>query len=372
MALMGKVAVFTQSGQPFDIEELPTPEVEPGGLLIKNTHAVICGSDLHGWRGDSDVPPPPRRRVTGHEFTGVVHTIGKGAEVDSLRRPLQEGDRVAFPFFNPCNRCYWCIRGEHHCCPHRSRKNHQGLDNYPYCDGGMADYYYLPPGHYVFKVPDSLPSDAVAPVNCALSQVMFGLERAKMDFGDTVVIQGAGGLGIFATAVAAEKGASKVIVVDGQQPRLDLAMQCGATNTVSMTDYPTSQSRVERVMELTNGVGADVVVEVVGIAAALLEGLDMVRVNGKYIDIGNIGGGSVELVTQKVIGKQTQWLGTTHYNPWIVEAALQFLVRTQDRMPVANVISHKYPLERINDAFEFAEWQGREGGSTANRVALTM
>ena len=99
-----------------------------------------------------------------------------------------------------------------------------------------------------------------------------------MDFGDTVVIQGAGGLGIFATAVASEKGASKVIVIDGQQPRLDLAMRCGATDTVSMVDYPTAESRVERVRELTHGVGADIVVEVVGVAAATLEGLDMVQI----------------------------------------------------------------------------------------------
>ena len=369
---VGKVAVFTQTGVPFEIEELPTPELRPGGLLIRNSHAVICGSDLHGWRGDGDRQPPPKRRVTGHEFTGVVHSITEGAETDSLRRPLKEGDRVAFPFFNPCNRCYWCIRGEHHACPHRSRKNHLGLDAHPYCDGGMADYYYLPPGHYVFKVPDELPTDAVPPVNCALSQVLFGLERAEMRYGDTVVIQGAGGLGIFATAIAAEKGASQVIVIDGQQPRLDLAMQCGATDTVSMTDYPTADARVERVRELTNGVGADVVVEVVGVAAAAYEGLEMVRTNGVYIDIGNIGGGSITLPTTQVIGNQTRWLGTTHYNPWIIEAALQFLVRVQDRMPVANVISHKYPLEEINAAFEFAEWHGREGGTIANRVALTM
>ncbi len=368
----GKVAVFTASGVPYEIEELPTPEVEPGGILIKNTHAVICGSDLHGWRGDGDGPQRAIRRVPGHEFTGVVHSIGGGVDSDSVRRPLKEGDRVAFPFFNPCNRCYWCIRGEHHSCPHRGRSNHQGLDAYPYCDGGMADYYYLPQGHYVYKVPDELPTDAVPPVNCALSQVMFGLERAKMDFGDTVVIQGAGGLGIFATAVASEKGASKVIVIDGQQPRLDLAMKCGATDTVSMADYPTPESRVERVRELTHGVGADVVVEVVGVAAATLEGLDMVRFNGKYVDIGNISGGSIEFPARMIINNQTQWLGTTHYNPWIVEAALQFLVRSKDRMPIANVISHKYPLEEINDAFEFAEWHGREGGSPANRVALTM
>ncbi|MCY4475854.1 MAG: alcohol dehydrogenase catalytic domain-containing protein [Chloroflexi bacterium] len=366
----GRVAVFTTSGVPFDVVELPTPEIEPGGLLVKNTHAVICGSDLHGWRGDGDVPIPPIRRLTGHEFTGVVHSFGEGVGTDSMRRPLREGDRVAFPFFNPCNRCYMCVRGEHHACPHRGRW--YTLEEHPYCDAGMADYYYLPPGHYVFKVPDELPTIAVPPVNCALSQVLFGLERAKMGFGDTVVIQGAGGLGIYATAIASEKGASSVIVIDGQQPRLDLAMKCGATDTVSMTDYPTPESSVERVKELTHGVGADVVVEVVGIASATLEGLDMVRVNGKYIDIGNIGGGSIEFPAAKIIGNQTQWLGTVHYDPWIIEEALQFLVRVQDRIPVADVVSHQFPLEQINEAFEFAEWHGREGGTTANRVALTM
>ncbi len=367
---IGRVAVFTTSGVPFDIVELPTPRVEPGGLLVKNTHAVICGSDLHGWRGDGDVPIPPVRKLTGHEFTGVVHSLGKGVATDSLRRQLSEGDRVAFPFFNPCNRCFWCIRGEYHACRHRGRW--YTLDEHPYCDAGMADYYYLPPGHYVFKVPDELPTDAVPPVNCALSQVLFGLERARMEFGDTVVVQGAGGLGIYATAVASEKGASKVIVIDGQQPRLDLAMKCGATDTVSMADYPTPESRIERVRELTHGVGADVVVEVVGIAAATLEGLDMVRVNGKYVDIGNIGGGIIEFAAAKIIGNQTQWLGTVHYNPWIIEEALQFLVRVHDRMPLADVVSHKFPLEQIDEAFEFAEWHGREGGTTANRVALTI
>ena len=110
----------------------------------------------------------------------------------------------------------------------------------------------------------------------------------------------------------------------------------------------------------------------IGIAAAALEGLDMVRFNGKYIDIGNIAGGRIEIPAVKVISNQTQWLGTVHYNPWIIEAALQFLVRVQDRMPVGNVVSHKFPLEQINEAFDFAEWHGREGGTAASRVALTM
>jgi threonine dehydrogenase-like Zn-dependent dehydrogenase len=366
----GLVSVFVQPGTPFDLREYPTPKVEKGGILVKNTGAMICGSELHVWRGDGDRPPEPKARVLGHEFTGVVHTLGEGVTTDSLRRPLKEGDRVAFPFFFPCNRCYHCIRGEHHACPNRQRRNQSGLDAYPFCDGGMAEYFYLQPGHYVFKVPDELPDEAIPPVNCALCQVLFGLERARVHFGDTVVIQGAGGLGVYATAVAHDMGASKVIVIDGQPGRLEMARKSGATDLISMREYPTADARIERVKELTGGIGADVVVEVVGIAAATLEGLEMVRINGKYVDIGNIGGGSITMPASKVIGKQIQWLGTVHYNPWIIESALQFLVRTKDRYPLANVVSHTFPLEKINEAFEEAEWQGKEEGTRAQRVML--
>jgi len=368
----GLTTVFTEPGKPFELETLPTPEIETGGILIKNTDAVVCGSDLHVWRGDGDGPPLSKRRILGHEFTGVVHSLGNGINTDSLRRPLQEGDRVAFPFFFPCNRCYHCIRGEHHACTFRSRRNMVGLDDYAYCDGGMAEYFYLQPGHYAYKVPDELPSQAVPAVNCALAQVLFGLERVGVAFGDTVVVQGAGGLGIYATAVAAERGASQIIVIDGQQSRLDRAMKCGATSTISMNEYPTPESRVERIRELTRGIGADVVVEVVGIAAATYEGLDMVRINGSYLDIGNIGGGSLTIPAGKVIGNQTKWVGTVHYNPWVIEAALQFLVKTKDKYQLMDVVSDTFALDQVNEAFEFAEWQGKDAGTQAQRVALHM
>jgi D-arabinose 1-dehydrogenase-like Zn-dependent alcohol dehydrogenase len=130
--------------------------------------------------------------VPGHEFTGVVASRGRAVETDSLRRPLHDGDRVAFPFFNPCNRCYWCVRGEHHACPYRARRSMQfNLDQYPDCDGGDAEYDDLPPGHYVFKVPDVLPDEAIPPVNGAMCQMRHGIEYAQMKFADVIVIQGA-------------------------------------------------------------------------------------------------------------------------------------------------------------------------------------
>ena len=367
----GLVVVLNQPGKPLELETLPTPEIEPGGMLIRNTAAAICGSDLHYWRNDGDYKGPDMRRLPGHEFTGVVHSLGRGVETDSLRRPLKEGDRVAFPFFNPCNRCYWCVRGEHHACPHRNRRSMQfNLDQYPYCDGGYADYYYLPPGHYAFKVPDVLPDEAIPPVNCALCQVLHGIEYAEMKFGDVIVIQGAGGLGIYAAAIAAEKGASKVISIDKQPLRLEMAKKCGATDVIDMNELTTPEARVQRVKDLTDGRGADVVVEVVGIAAATVEGLDMVRFNGKFVDIGNIVPQPVSFPATKVITQQIHWTGLMHYNPWIMPAALDFLVRTRDKYPLSKVVSHSFPLSDVNKAFEFAEWQGKGSGTAATRVIL--
>jgi threonine dehydrogenase-like Zn-dependent dehydrogenase len=263
------------------------------------------------------------------------------------------------------------VRGEHHACPNRQRRSMQyTLNEYPYCDGGYAEYYFLPPGHYVFKVPDVLPDDAIPPVNCALCQVLHGIEYAEMKFGDVIVIQGAGGLGIYAAAIAAEKGASRVISIDGQKHRLAFARQCGATDVIDMNEFPTPEARVARVKELTDGRGADIVVEVVGIAAATVEGLDMVRVNGKFVDIGNIVPQHVSFPATKVITNQIQWRGLMHYNPWIMPAALDFLVRTQERYPLTKMVSHSFPLSEINKAFEFAEWQGKGAGTAATRVIL--
>src|SRR5438093_433644 len=130
------------------------------------------------------------------------------------------------------------------------------------------------------------------------------------------------------------------------------------------------EARVQRVKDLTDGRGADVVVEVVGIAAATVEGLDMVRFNGKFVDIGNIVPQPVSFPATKVITQQIHWTGLMHYNPWIMPVALDFLVRTKDRYPLSKVVSHSFPLSEVNAAFRFAEWQGKNTGTVATREIL--
>ena len=368
---MGKAALFVEPYH-FEITELPAAPVEAGGIRVKITSGGICGSDLHFWRGEikpfiSGAPGPV---ILGHEMAGVVDAMASDVATDSLGRALKEGDRVVFPYFFPCHRCYNCLRGELNHCPVRFRFR-ASVEEYPYANGGFSEYYYLFPGHYVFKAPEELSDEAIAGANCAVAQVVEGWRVADMQVGDSVVVQGAGGLGINAVASAKDRGAAQVIVIDGQSGRLDLATQCGADHTIDITEYDTPEARVERVKDLTEGRGADVVMEVVGYPQVVNEGLDMVRNGGKYVEIGNIWPNSVASIDiSKVLWGQIQIIPVTHYRPQTLPVALDFLVWTRDSYPLTNVMSHSFPIEEIGKAFEQSEWLGREEGSTITRAFI--
>lgn len=370
--MKGKAAVF-MGPREFEIREYPPPAVEPGGILVKITAAAICGSDLHYWRGELKpiMPGKPGPTILGHEMTGVVHSLGEGVNADSRGDPLKEGDRVVFPYFFPCKHCYNCLRGELNHCPNRFRFR-ASVNEYPYCNGGFSEYFYLFPGHFVFKTPQGLPDEALTPVNCALAQVVYGLNRANVRLGDAVVVQGAGGLGLYAVAAAKEMGAGLIISIDGIEGRLDMAKQCGADYTININDLKEPQERVDRVKELAgNRGGADIVVEVVGYPQVVPEGLDMVRQGGTYLEMGNIWPGStVTIDLSRILFNMTNIITAAHYDPWFLSVALDFLDRTRDKYPLTKVVSHKFPLEEINDAFRQAEWLGRQQESQVTRAIL--
>src|SRR6185295_18171379 len=183
---------------------------------------------------------------------------GARVKTDSLGQPLQEGDRVAYTYFYPCGHCHACLNKELAACPNKIER----------------------PAGALFKVPDELSDDVVAPVNCALAQVMYGLHTAGLRFGDRVVIQGAGGLGIQAAAAAKDMGAAAVIFVDQIAERLELARAFGADHTINLKDVPDRRERVKLVRQWTGGVGADVACDLVGFPAVIPEGIEMLRSGG--------------------------------------------------------------------------------------------
>ena len=354
MADKGQMAVFHGSGKPFEIREYPVPDPEPGAILIQIALANVCGSDMHYWRGELDYVKMgrPLPLNTGHEHVGRVAKLGPGVTTDSAGQPLEPGDRVLYRFFFPCGRCKACLRRQYKSCPVRQANWLVSCEVWPHFQGGFGQYFYLRPNHAVFKLPDEISDEMAAGINCAYTQVYAGLDLTRLRAGQTVVVQGAGGLGVYACAVAREMGASQVIAIDGVDERLALAKQFGATATVDMREFPTADARIKRVKALTDDWGGDVVMELVGNPGVVDEGLRMTALEGTYLEIGNINvGWKAEFDPAWIIFGNRKIFGLSHYEAEHLRGALEMMRRTLTKYPWGRVVSHKFPLAEINEAF---------------------
>ncbi|OBG91683.1 zinc-binding alcohol dehydrogenase [Mycobacterium sp. E136] len=354
----GRIARFDAPGKPFEIETVNLAEVGPGEILIKITRTNICGSDLHAWHGTfatrglgGQLPT-----VLGHEMVGAVSELGDGVTADSNGAPLVKGSRVVFPYFFSCHRCRNCLAGRRNACLNLAMAMLGRADAPPYFVGGYADYFLLPAGAVVYTVPDRVSDDIASGANCALSQVMYGLERVDQQLGETVVVQGAGALGLYAIAVAKARGAGRVIAIDGVSERLELATAFGADAVIDINAAATAKDRAKIIRDLTDGYGADVVVEVVGHPSAIDEGLKMLGQFGRYVEIGNINiGKTFEFDPSRFVFANKTMVGVSLYEPPVLSRALTFLEQHQDALPLHRLAAAQYPLDDINEAFAAAE-----------------
>lgn len=357
VALTGRAAAYYGPGKEMILKEYPVPEPEPGAVVVRTTVANVCGSDLHQWRGEFDLVKfgRPMPQILGHEMTGTVFRLGEGVERDTAGLPLSVGDRVVWRYFYPCGRCRACMKGITRACPYARTYLNRSADEAPHFVGAFADYYYVFPGAAIFKVPDELGDELVAGFNCALSQVVGGMQLAQLRLGEDVVIQGAGGLGLYATAVAREMGAGRVIVIDGISSRLELAREFGADETIDFREITEPAKRVERVRDLTGGWGADIVAELAGHPRVVSEGFQMLGRTGRYLEIGNISPGlECAVDPSQLVFKNVTVYNMVYYEGAHLRQALDLAARTRERYPWHRVISHTFPLERVNEAFEAA------------------
>lgn len=361
--MKGRVAVYQGPGQPMEFREYPVPEVGPEDILVKIRAANICGSDLHIWHGRG--PGMPRGRVSGHEMVGEVFRLGRDVKTDCLGQPLREGERIVYAYFVPCGACPACLTGLPGCA-NRYRHWLASVDEPPHFRGAYGEYYYLRKGQTVCGVPADLSDGEVSPVNCALCQALYGLDQIGIRLGDTVLIQGAGGLGLYAAALARDMGAATVIVLDKRTERLALAKEFGATHTINI-DETGEKDRRELVRALTRGHGADVVAEFVGIPSAVEEGAHLLRQGGRSLWIGNITPGLPSALDPGTVVRGAQTIrGVVVWEPWVLPRALDFLARRRDVYPFGKIVSDVFPFDEINRAFKFAD----EG--SAIRVSLRM
>jgi threonine dehydrogenase-like Zn-dependent dehydrogenase len=355
----GRLAYMPKPGT-VEFREYDLPAAEPGGLLIESVAAGVCGSDLHMYADRH----PLKSIVLGHELVGRVIDPST-RPTDSAGVPLRQGDLVSAVYFAFCQHCRPCARGQTHLCENAYNHWMQSPDDWPHFTGTFGTHYYVGRNQALFKVPENVTPLAAVSANCALAQVSAGVDRAKITAGDTVVIQGAGGLGLWGVALAKERGA-RVVVVDAVQRRLEAAKAFGADETVSFEEAPEPADRVARVRQLTDG-GADVGIELTGVGPAVLEGVEMVRPGATYIEIGNVMPGvKVDLD----IGSLTRRAVTIHpvirYHQRFLREGLAFLSRNIDRLPFDRLIDATYPLDDVMEALEDSK------ARKVNRAALTM
>jgi L-iditol 2-dehydrogenase len=267
---------------PIEIREFPEPELASGSALLRTAFSEVCGTDVHLWHGRlSGVPYPI---IPGHVTTGTLDAVrGTIADVDG--RPLREGDRVAFyDVHRTCGRCLACtVHRTPTRCPSRrvygiTDSATEGLF------GGWSQKVYLEPGVVMARLPDAVSFEAYIGGGCGLLTSVHIIDRATIGLGDTVVVQGAGAVGLSAAALARRAGAGRVIVIGGPADRLALAREMGADEVVDLDG--TAAARIERVRALLGG-GADVVIEAAGSARAFEEGLEIVRDGGTYVIAGH-------------------------------------------------------------------------------------
>jgi threonine dehydrogenase-like Zn-dependent dehydrogenase len=342
--MKGKVAIMTEPMK-LIFKEYDIPKPEKNAVILEITRTNICGSELHIWKGHH---PAKKSGVMGHEATGKIYELGEEVKTDYEGNPLEVGDRVAFTYFLTCRKCASCQQGQFHLCENAYLYWSKDPEEAPHFHGTFGTHYYMHPDQYFYKVPDNVPDIVAASANCALSQVYFGLERANLRYGETLVVQGAGGLGLNACAVAKEFGAT-VIVIDGFENRLQLAKEFGADYTINFHEY---ENVGEHVVKLTKG-GADVGLEVTGVPSAFQEGIQLIRPGGRYVSIGNVSPGfqtnfDPGLLTRKAITIYP----VVRYEPWYLNKSLQFLSRNIDRYPFYKMFDSTYSLEEISVALD--------------------
>lgn len=352
-----RAAVLADFNAPLEIREYPLPtELAPGALLVRMEAATVCGSDYKLWAGRmGGAVPLQLPLIPGHEFAGSIVAFGDGERVDSMGAPLALEDRIVFVHSN-CGHCDYCtLFRQPALCRDRDMYTFTSSDQPPHLFGGFSEYCHVFSKSGRVRIPDEISSPIASASSCALRTVVHSFDRlGRLEPWQSLVIQGSGPLGLFATAMAHHAGAGQIIVIGGPDDRLELATEYGATDIISVAQKSEPEARVQAVMELTGSKGSDAVIELCGARTALLEGLEMVRVDGRYVVAGPMDepGSEVPIRPGYLTGRQVNIMGSwsadiSHY--W---KALEFVKRTAGKYDFSKMTTSQYSLENATEALQ--------------------
>jgi Threonine dehydrogenase and related Zn-dependent dehydrogenases len=348
-------ALVVRGRDQYEIEEVDTPRAGEGEIIIKIEGCGICAGDakaFHGadrfWGGSGMEPSVVVPFIPGHEFLGHVAEIGPHTSGN-----FKIGDRITSEQIVPCWECRFCKSGRYWMCQRAYVYGFRTAVN-----GGFAEYMRLPKGALNYRVPDALPFEAailIEPYGCAKHAV----DRAQVNNEDIVVQAGAGCLGLGMVSYLSMKNPKKIVVLDMKDDRLRTAKEFGADIVLN----PAKDDVKKIIMDLTDGYGCDVYIEATGHPDSVIQGMDLVRRLGRFVEFSVFGAPVV--MDWSVIGdvKELDVLGA-HLSPYCFEPVIEWL--GDNKLKYNGVVTHTYRLEDWEEAFEIAA----TGKDNANRVAI--
>jgi L-iditol 2-dehydrogenase len=322
-------SVVLQQPRKFQVTERPVPAVEAGEVLVRIAATAVCHTDLSIYQGHH--PGVRYPVVLGHEATGTIAAVGAGVE------GLQPGQNVIINPVISCGHCDCCRRGDEHLC------RNAGIIGREF-EGSLNQYVRLA-AHYVYPLPAHLPL-AEATIIETLATVHHAQVRAGIVPGESVVVLGQGTTGLLHTRLAVLAGAQQVIAISRTQWKNDLAMRMGAHHAVQAS----ADTAVSEVQRLTDGNGADVVIDTAGGSTTLRAGIDMLRPGGRFI--------SFSLNHEAFTGLSAFWLyfkeitiiGARALTSGDMAPSVE--LAASGKFDMSAFITARYPLDQVAAAFE--------------------
>lgn len=320
------------------LEDIPAPQAGSGQVRVRVTHTGICATDIEEWQfgplwvqhgGPNSLTGREVPLTMGHEITGHVESLGSGVT------GVKPGDRVAINNVLTCGTCFWCQRGQQAVCPNMAVA---GLS----ADGGLAEFIVWP-SNMIVPLPDTVSDEEAAlvePTTVAVRAVRNSGVRA----GDNVAVVGAGTVGLL-TAQAFRAAGARVIAVDIREQSLATAKSLGADETVNAVSGNTG----EELLNLTNGIGPDIVAETAGAANTPVDAIRWTRRGGTTVLVG-IYSAAPQMDFNDIVGVERRVVGSVAAGPGDMAAAVGMI--GSGRIKVKDLVTAKIPLSRvIEDGF---------------------
>lgn len=286
-------ALLLSEYKTLEIRDLPEPVPDSGDVLVQVAACGICGSDVHGYDGSTGRRIPPI--IMGHEAAGTVAAVG------SAVRRFAPGDRVTFDSTVYCGECVFCRNDQPNLCDNRQVV---GVSCGEYSRPGAFAEYVAVPERILYHLPPAL-SFAEAAMLEAVSVALHGVRVSEVKGGETVLVIGAGMIGLLLLQAARAAGCSRVFVADIDATRLKLAAELGAVQTLQFS----GSELLYEILRLTNGQGVDLVLEAVGRNETVTSAIDCVRKGGTVTLVGNITP-EITIHLQKIVSRQIRLQGS--------------------------------------------------------------